>query len=189
MLKKIRRRVIENDLLYLLAEIGIATFAVSAPPLAMIGFVIQAAQKHTERLSARKIRNSFYSLKKRGLLVVEYKHGKTALMLTPEAERLVHLKNLQSAFEKKKVKPWHGRWFVVMFDINNRKTAARNALRSLLQKFGFIYLQKSAWVYPYDCQPEIKFLKSFFELRDSELRVLICNSIGNDKNIRAHFGI
>lgn len=186
---KIRRRLQEDDVLYTLAEIGIATLAVSAPPLAMAGFIIKEIRRKHGKLSASKIKNSFYSLKRRGLLVVESKHGKTRLSLTPEAWRLIRLKTLRLDFEHKRTKHWNGKWYIVMFDINNQKTSARNALRTLIKTLGFAYLQKSAWVFPYECRKELEFLKGFFELRDDELRVLVCDSIGNDKKLREVFRI
>src|SRR3989344_1946044 len=187
--RKIRHRLKENDSLYLFAEVGLATLAVSAPPVAMIAFVIKAIQEKNRHASTAKIRNSFYSLKRRGLLTVESRNGKTVMSLTPEAQRLIQYRQLRSRFELKKKQRWNGKWFMVLFDIHNRHTPARNALRTLLRKFGFAYVQKSAWLYPYDCRLELDFLKTFFRLSDAELRVLECASVGDDTSFKKHFGL
>lgn len=43
---------------------------------------------------------------------------------------------------------WDGRWRLVLFDVPEAKSSARNKLRHYLQKRGFGYLQNSVWITP-----------------------------------------
>lgn len=65
----------------------------------------------------------------------------------------------------KKPDHWDGKWRVVFFDIPEKKKKARNALREKLRDLGFCEMQKSVFVFPYECQDEINFVITFFEIK------------------------
>ncbi len=52
---------------------------------------------------------------------------------------------------------------------------------------GFYPLQKSVWIYPFDCQPEIELLKDFFGLSDKEIRVIVAGDVGPDDKLKEIF--
>ena len=60
------------------------------------------------------------------------------------------------------------------------KKKTRDHLRVMLRSFGFICLQNSVWVYPYECQEIIDLLKQYLELKEEAL-YMTCESIENDK--------
>lgn len=64
------------------------------------------------------------------------------------------------------VKPdvWDGFWRVVIFDIPEDRKVARNVLRDKLGELGFIQLQKSVFILPYNCVQEIKIIKQAYEV-------------------------
>ena len=64
---------------------------------------------------------------------------------------------------------WDGRWRVIIFDIAEEKKQARDALRSKFKQLGMLQLQKSVFVYPFDCKKEIDFVSDFFEVGDDIL--------------------
>ena len=53
----------------------------------------------------------------------------------------------------------------MFFDIPEKKRKARNALREKLYDLGFCEMQKSVFVSPYECQDEINFVVSVFNIR------------------------
>ncbi len=65
----------------------------------------------------------------------------------------------------KKPDHWDGKWRVVFFDIPEKKKKARNALREKLRDLGFCEMQKSVFAFPYECQDEINFVITFFEIK------------------------
>ena len=53
---------------------------------------------------------------------------------------------------------------------------------------GFVRLQDSVWVYPYDCEDLITLLKADFRV-GKDVLYLIVDSIENDKYLRAEFNL
>ena len=64
-----------------------------------------------------------------------------------------------------KPRKWDGKWRIVFFDIPEKKRKARNALREKLRDLGFCEMQKSVFVLPYECQDEINFVVSIFNIK------------------------
>ncbi len=131
-----------------------------------------------------KINTKLNSLIQSGFL--KFKEGKLGnkyLELTPKG-RLELLKYQKTAF--KKPKRWDGIWRVVIFDIPKNKDRMRDIIRFHLKKIGFIQLQKSVWVFPYNCEEIILLLKTNFKF-GKEVLYMKVKSIENDKAIRKHF--
>ncbi len=83
---------------------------------------------------------------------------------------------------------WDGKWRVVIFDIPEKKKKARDALRWELKKIGFIELQKSVWIFPYECQNAVDFIVEVFDIRN-HVRILEVSSINNDADLRLKFDL
>ena len=67
-----------------------------------------------------------------------------------------------------------------------RKT--RDRLREIMERTGFVRLQDSVWVYPYDCEDLITLLKTDFKVGKDVLYV-IADRIEFDKPLRILFGL
>src|SRR3989344_3722779 len=96
------------------------------------------------------------------------------------------------AFEQEKLRlkglkrRWDKQWRMVAFDIPERRRQVRSHLRAVMVEIGFVRLQNSVWVYPYDCEEFIALLKA--ELRiGKDVLYAIVERIENDKVIRTHF--
>jgi len=59
---------------------------------------------------------------------------------------------------------WDGFWRLIVFDIPETERQGRDALRKVLQHFGFYSLQKSVFIYPYECKNEIDYIVEIFNL-------------------------
>lgn len=55
-------------------------------------------------------------------------------------------------------KVWDKKWRMVIFDIPDDKVVARNILREKLKNFGFVFLQESVFIFPFECKREIDFI-------------------------------
>ena len=84
-------------------------------------------------------------------------------------------------------KVWDKKWRIALYDVPTGERLKRDAIRAALQRIGFFQLQKSVWVYPFDCGKEIHFLISFFELTPKEFRLVTTGSIGDDALLRKRF--
>ena len=85
-------------------------------------------------------------------------------------------------------KKWDGRWRMLIFDIPERKRSSRTKVRSTLSSIGFMRLQDSVWIYPYDCEDLASLLKVDFKV-GKDLLYIIADSLENDKNFRKSFGL
>ena len=126
-------------------------------------------------------------LVKKGLVKMDRNQGQTTVSLTAKGERLLErsrIKN-QVAIDSKK---WDGKWRVVIFDIKEYRRGERDWLRVELSEFGFIRLQNSVWVTPYDCAEFVDLLKLDIGL-DREVIYMVVEKIENDKWLKREFGL
>lgn len=77
-------------------------------------------------------------------------------------------------------------WRIVIFDIPDRFKKAREALRKKLKDLGFIKLQESVFVLPYECENEINFIIEVFLIR-SFVRFIRVKSFTNEEQVRLGF--
>ena len=108
------------------------------------------------------------------------------LRITPKGERELRLLD-SGAYQLKKPKRWDGRWRVLIFDIPEHRRSLRNKLRQTLAMVGFVRLQDSVWLYPYDCEDFVALLKTDFRI-GKDMLYLIVDALENDRTYRAHFG-
>ena len=108
-----------------------------------------------------------------------------SVVLTEKGKNIALKYNPDRMFIKKPPR-WDGKWRFVIFDIPEKKKAARQALRDRLRAFGFYQLQRSVWVYPYECKNEIDFIMELFEIRN-HVHYFISESWLQDAALKLHF--
>lgn len=116
---------------------------------------------------------------------MEWKDGR--LRLTPRGERELRAHSLVE-FGKKKPHKWDKKWRVLIFDIPEKRKGLRQKVRNSLHSIGFVRLQDSVWVYPYDCEDLITLLKADFRVGDDMLYMIV-DVIERDEDIRKHFNL
>jgi hypothetical protein len=189
--QKILKRAKHDDTLYLLLELIGGSLILAAPPLGVGVIFIKMFQQKNKLYTKKQLENSFYYFKKHGLINIESDKGNTVITLTKKGKERAELfgagKLLSQKIEVKQ--NWDGKWRIVMFDLENKKTTQRNAIRLFLKRCGFVLIQKSVWVYPHDCSKEVNFIRSFFRLSEREFRFIVCEHIGDDSVFKKHFKI
>ncbi len=75
-----------------------------------------------------------------------------------------------------------------MFDIPQYRRLDRDHLRQVVRACGFLRLQDSVWVFPYDCEELIMLLKADMRIGKDVLYAIV-ETIENDGWIKKHFGI
>ena len=83
-------------------------------------------------------------------------------------------------------KSWDGKWRIVIFDIPHYLKQTRESLRLIFKKMNFYPLQKSVFIYPFDCQKEIEFVTEWHRA-NKYVRFIIADSIDNEFFLRKHF--
>ena len=141
-----------------------------------------------EKLNAKKLLRAvreFYNDR-----LVDYKEDKDGfvkIILTKEGEKKA-LKFKIDEMEIKKPAKWDGEWRIVIFDIPERFKKAREALRMKLKELGFLELQKSVLVLPYECEDEINFIVEVFLIR-LFVRFVRAKSFINEEQLKIKFGL
>lgn len=117
--------------------------------------------------SRKHIQNVIGDLKRRKLIeIVREKDGKSKVILTNKGRGRVK----EFCFEELRIvkaKKWDKKWRMLIYDIPSSPkiyNKAREALRRKVQDIGFVQLQKSIWVCPYECADEILYLAESYQV-------------------------
>ncbi|MDP4001815.1 MAG: CRISPR-associated endonuclease Cas2 [bacterium] len=86
-------------------------------------------------------------------------------------------KSFNRYFPKKHHGPWDKKWRIIIFDIPQEKHIARIRFRNKLKSLGCVMLQKSVFIFPYECHEEIGDICESLEIGDY-VDILIAESIG-----------
>ncbi|MCL5011173.1 MAG: hypothetical protein M1127_03130 [Patescibacteria group bacterium] len=111
------------------------------------------SQAHISRILSR--------LKRTQMVVLKKKDGEFIVRISDKGKKRIQQIVIDD-LKNKKPKQWDGVWRVVIFDIPEWQRYGRAALRWKMKDLGFYQLQKSVWVFPYDCEKEIELLANFF---------------------------
>mgnify|MGYP001558577345 CR=1 FL=1 len=179
--KKRQKRNMRRAILMTIGLAGVLTVAAVAPGAVQLLKVtgINARLRYQTKTVLGK-------LKQKGEIEFVERNGKRYVQLTERGERVLELSGERLATAKPK--KWDRRYRLVMFDIPERRKRIRDALRFKMSDVGFLRVQDSAWVYPYDCEEFIALLKAELHLGKDVLYAVI-EEIDNDAWIRKHFNL
>ncbi len=106
-----------------------------------------------KRARARyRYKRSIEGLAARGLVA----RSGDSLRLTDKGKELLEI----LASRQQKQGRWHGRWWIVMYDIPVSMSSYRFELRRILIQSGFRKLQHSVWINPHSCRELEIFLRN-----------------------------
>ncbi|MDD2935422.1 MAG: hypothetical protein PHX25_03030 [Candidatus Pacebacteria bacterium] len=169
------------------ATVGVIGVAVIAPN------IFQVAKQFSGKSKYRKYEQKYYlnktiqNLIKQGLIKLETKNGLKFVRLTKKGESQLAKYKLGD-LEIKKPKKWDKKWRMIIFDIKESRRMTRDVLRSTLNRLGFVKLQNSVWVFPYDCEELIVMLKSDLFI-GKDVLYITADRIENDHWLKEIFGL
>ncbi len=146
----------------------------------------QKRKRRQEELD--KFYNSFYYLRRKGLLRMEYRGKQLHVSLSAEGKVLAKRYSIDD-LKIKKPKHWDKKWRILIFDIEEKYRSKREMLRGKLKDLGLYQLQKSVWVCPYHFQEEVEILKNFFGFSKEEMTVIIASEIEKEKELITFFNL
>lgn len=150
-------------------------------------YAVNKSRREKERkIKEEQWKNSFYYLKRRGFIKMEYIGRQLYVSLTEEGKKIAK-KCKYDELEIKKPKKWDKKWRILIFDIANEHRIKREALRGKIKELGLFQLQKSVWIYPYDFEKEMYVLKEFFRFKASEFAIITADKISNEKLLKGRF--
>ncbi len=178
--RRAKRKNLQKIILGTVATAGLLSVAVVAPNVlgAMAKLGLLPSNRQKEFIKAARER-----LVKKGLL--EWRGNFLKLTVKGKA-LLVRLEF--SSYRLKKPKRWDGKWRVLIFDIPETRKSQREKVRRTLASIGFLRLQDSVWIYPYDCEELITLLKADFEI-GKNLLYMIVEALEHDADIKKQFGL
>lgn len=109
------------------------------------------------------------------------------IVLTKAGEQMALMYNLET-LELNSTKHWDGEWRMIIFDIPHNMKKARDAFRQKLKQLHFYPIQKSVFIAPYECEKEIDFISSIFEIRKYIL-ILYVSHFEGEKKLRHYFKV
>ena len=176
--RRLRRTKIREVILTTLQLGGMIALTVLAPnTLSVLGRAI------TKR-NINNARGAVSRLIRAELITIETKSGKRFIRLTEKGK--VFLATRMGSIPRST--KWDGRWRIVIFDIPESRRLLRQRLRDALFQIGYVKLQNSVWVHPFDSEEILILLKADYRL-GREVLYIIADSIENDGRLRRHFGL
>ena len=164
-----------------LFAVGALTVFIALPGVACI-FTMFKPKNSYER---QRVKQTVNRLEKSGYVKVRKQNGVETIKITQKGKRKV----LQYDYNKLKLKipdKWDDIWRMVIFDIPEDKKRVRNAINYKLKDLGFEPLQKSVFVFPYECRNEIDFVGEFFYVRKC-IKYLEIRDVDDDRKLRKKF--
>jgi len=179
------RSEITKDIFKWLFVGGMVAVAATSPYF--VQNVINAYQK-SKKYPKRKVSDTFYRLRKQGMIEIQTVNHQIYISLTPEGKKRAGIFQIDK-LRITRPKRWDKKWRLLIFDIPQEKKISREALRGKLKELEFHQLQKSVWIHPFECRAEVELLQDFFGLSQNEIRLIIAENIGDDGKLRQDFGL
>lgn len=147
--------------------------------------IIKEVAKEWQKINEKELTDEIRKLYRSKLVETKSNpDGSQTFVLTEKGE----LKVLTYRFDEMKIEKsnWDNKWRIVIFDIPEKIRQGRNALREKLKELGFRELQKSVFVFPFECRNELEFIIEFFNLRPY-VRHGVLEDIDNDLHLKKLF--
>lgn len=181
--KEIFADIAKYTLYSLIGGVALAIFLTDPRSIHNLLKKLARAKKNADPGDIERI---YEKLRKDRFIELYSKNDKEYVKITEKGRRQLVEFNID-AIEIKRQK-WDGKWRVVIFDIPEKYRLARNVLRQKLKDIGFIMIQKSVWVCPYECQNEISFIASTYEI-ERYVNYLVTSEIDINESLREKFDL
>jgi hypothetical protein len=149
-------------------------------------WILDNIPRELKRVKKDYLNNAIRRLYRSKLVdIKETQDGKTILVLSEEGKKRMLIYNLET-LKLKRQDRWDGHWRIIIFDIPERLKYEREWLSRKLKEIGMYQLQKSVYVYPFECKNELDFIIEYFGLRPY-VRFGLLKEIDNELHLRKIF--
>lgn len=154
-------------------EIGLALIAVAGIiSLSLVAPNVFTAidklflRKHRRKLTKKerqiKVAQSFYYMKRKGLVRFKRIKGDFLISLTALGKKKYKKIDFETMIIRRP-KKWDGKWWQVAADIPTKKYRnGADLLRQKLKDLGFFLLQRTLWYHPFDPREEVEFIVNHY---------------------------
>ena len=148
--------------------------------------VWEQVSEEFEKINNRDLQRTVNSLYENSFIDYrQYKNGIVKVILTKNGRKKVLAYNIDK-IKIKMPKKWDKKWRMVLFDVPHAYRKARDSLRLHLKQLGFYQLQKSVFVFPYECKDEIDFIVEVHDV-GKFVRYAVVDSIDNEAHLKQVF--
>lgn len=181
---RVKRGMVVKTILGLLAVGGLIAVAAVAPNAVQALTLFTGRRRH----HLGYVRNALDRLAERGLVRWQKGKGGKIYFAITERGKSELAKYQLGELKIKKPRRWDGKWRVLIFDVKEYRRGDRDRLRDELISLGFIRLQNSVWVHPYDCEELMTLLKTSFQF-GRQVLYLVVEKLENDGWLRRAFNL
>jgi len=154
----------------------------------IIGKLIKAVI-HKRRIDKKKIYRSLKILEKKEIIIIKEIGERVFVQLHNKGKSTVLRYSIKSLLNFKMVnRKWQKKWYLVLFDVPEVQRNKRDYLRRFLLKLGFYPYQKSVYLFPYECEKEIRLIKKIVE-GAKYMNYIIAEKIENEKLAKIFFNL
>lgn len=182
-----KRKESVKILLRAIAVAGIITVA-STSPYFFLNLLRAVFGENENKKKERVLTRTLSYLRGKEFVTIEEKDGKVIMVLSEKGKRKVQEYDFDEMVLPRK-RRWNGQWHIVIFDIPHKKKGAREALREKFRELGMVMLQKSVWVWPYECRNEIRLIQEMFGLSGKEVNYIVADYLEEEWRLRKHFNL
>ncbi len=176
--------------MFIAAGKGIAIGSLVAfPPLALPFNTIAEliVDYKSQPIKKSKIRRVLLNMEKRKLVSLKEVNGELVAAFNEEGIRRI-LRYKLDELKINKPKKWDQKWRIVIFDIPENKKLARDVLRNRLDQLEFFQLQRSVFIYPFECRREIALLAECYGIKPY-VYCIRADYIDNQGMLKKKFGL
>lgn len=179
-----RRGSTQEKILLLL--LGGLTLGLSRSPKGYFK-VLKGVQEAWKEIDHRTLLYSIRALYRSRLVQEKInKDGTTTFILSSDGKRTALTYNIDKmAISRHK---WDKKWRIVIFDIPEKKKRLRETFRFQLKRLGFLELQKSVFVLPFECRNELEYIIEFYNARRF-VRYIEAHHIDNELELKHKFNL
>lgn len=171
---------------------GVLAISAAAPalPAALVKlskFFRSGVKKKMSQAQRQRMMKTIYNLRRNKLIEYGEQGDKIILRMTVRGHS-VFIKQRLFALKIKRQKKWDRIWRVVIFDIPNKLSTRRDALRARLKNMGFFQFQKSAFIAPYPCRQELEVILEYYNIFDY-VTYLEASQVSGEEKCRRYFNL
>jgi len=178
-----KKENIQQAILASIAAVGLLSMAVVAPNALQVLKLFGIKPKN--KWQKYNLKHTIQRMKDQKLVCFETTKRGTFMRLTQKGQEKLRKFELLG-YKIKKPKKWDRKWRMLIFDIKEERKTTRDKIRFTLRRIGFLRLQDSVWVYPYDCEELVTLMKADFKI-GWDLLYLIVDTIEGDTKIKNFF--
>ena len=184
----LRGKSLTKEILFVAAAGPTLLSALTAPKVVQLLKLPFKLRQDWDKIDRHLIYNAIRRLNQKRLVELIQKGDKLYIKITKSGNDLTKSFDYDDLVLSRP-KKWDKKWRLVIFDIPEEKNKERRVFSKKLKDLGFYPLQKSNFIYPYDCQDEIDFVCEFLSI-NRYVNYCLVESLGKkEANLRQFFNL